>query len=488
VPLVLPTWGSTGGVPQSAAAKPAIQLSMQGTPGWFRIGVPAGWQLQADRASGRISVASPDRREVAMWLLLVPRAIEARAAASLLAGVVAQVAPGARWSQPVIRQNGARTTVAAQARDGQVTRVAGMSVIPSDKVALVLFTMAAAPSAGFEQSRDLFAAVMESYVPLPGNAGGPGGEALATQRWSDPIERAFSLDVPRGWKVQGGTVRKAAVDVRQVVQAVNPDQSILIQAGDAEIPPFVEPWGFLHEGQYNGPALVMRYLPGAELGRAYLGWRVQPAMRDLTIDAARPLPQLQQLLQSIQNAYATPGIQKRIDVGEILFHGTWNGRKSKGYLFAATTRVAQQGGGAMWFSGDLGSLLGFIAADDQIPTTIAALERMRTSFEINPQWFSANARTVDAVSRITAETNKYVSDIITKSYASTQATYASVFDRYAHYQRDVADIVDPQTQQAYQVQTGSNYYWIDDRGNIVGTDTHFNPDPLWFREMLLVKS
>jgi len=48
----------------------------------------------------------------------------------------------------------------------------------------------------------------------------------------------------------------------------------------------------------------------------------------------------------------------------------------------------------------------------------------------------------------------------------------------------VVDVGDPQTQQRYQVQGGSNYYWIDDRGSIVGTNTQFNPDPLWFREML----
>ena len=46
--------------------------------------------------------------------------------------------------------------------------------------------------------------------------------------------------------------------MRSVVQARNPDGSILIQFGDAEIPPFVEPWGFLREGQQNGPALVRR--------------------------------------------------------------------------------------------------------------------------------------------------------------------------------------------------------------------------------------
>ena len=131
--------------------------------------------------------------------------------------------------------------------------------------------------------------------------------------------------------------------------------------------------------------------------------------------------------------------------------------------------------------------LGFIAAEDQLATAVEVVKRMQQSFTVNPQWYASQHATIEAVRRITAETNKYISNIITQSYASRQATYDSIFDRYAHYQRDVVTLSDPQIPQNYQVQAGSNYYWIDDRGMIIGTNTQFNPDPLWFREMLIVK-
>jgi hypothetical protein len=482
IPLVLPAWGT------QSAAGPAAQLTLREEQGWFRIGVPAGWQLLADRTSGRVVLSNADRRGLHIWMLLVPRVIEAREAAALFSVLAAQVAPQTRWSQPAIKSAGERITVAAQGRDGDFTRAGGMSLIRADKVTIAFYTMASAPSVNFEPSRDLFAAVLESFTPFGGR--GPGGAAaqnLTFERWTDPIERAFWLDVPRGWKIQGGTARKSAVDVRQVIQLTNPDQSVLIQAGDAEIPSFVEPWGMLQEGQYNGPALALRYQPGPVFGRTYLGWRVQPAMRDLAIDVARPIPQLQQFLQSALNAYAVPGIERRIDTGELLFHGTWHGKKAGGYLYSATNRISQQGGGAMWFAGDLANLLGFIAAEDQLATAVEVVKRMQQSFTVNPQWYASQHATIEAVRRITAETNKYISNIITQSYASRQATYDSIFDRYAHYQRDVVTLNDPQIPQNYQVQAGSNYYWIDDRGLIIGTNTQFNPDPLWFREMLTIK-
>jgi hypothetical protein len=37
------------------------------------------------------------------------------------------------------------------------------------------------------------------------------------------------------------------------------------------------------------------------------------------------------------------------------------------------------------------------------------------------------------------------------------------------------------------VQVGSNYYWMGARGFVLGTREHFNPDPLWFRDILTIK-
>ena len=37
------------------------------------------------------------------------------------------------------------------------------------------------------------------------------------------------------------------------------------------------------------------------------------------------------------------------------------------------------------------------------------------------------------------------------------------------------DVVDPATGSSFKVENGSNYYWIDDRGSIVGTDTSTQP-------------
>jgi hypothetical protein len=481
-PFVLPPAGTT---PRPLPAP--FQLSMRGIAGWFRIGVPAAWQLDADRISGRIVVGGPSGRGIRLWLMMVPRSVEPGEAASLLAAANAQIAPRASWSPIMIARNGSQETATSHARDGDSTRATGISLVPAGPTTVAIYATAVAPTKVFDQSRDLFAAIFESFLPLPGYvAGAPGLERIDFDRWTDPVERAFSLDVPKGWKVRGGTVRRAANDVRQVVLAVNPEQSALIQFGDADIPPFIDVPAV--KDRAIGPAPAMEAGSVSAFGRRYIGWRVRPLIPDLAIDAERRLPALQHRLQSIQSAYTTGGVERRVEAGELVFRGTWNDKPSRGYLFASITRIVPPNGRSMWIAGDFGSLQGIIAAEGRIPTAIAVMNRMRTSFETNPQWFRDNARAVESIARVATETGAHVADAVATAFGNDEVVAdRSIYNRYAeNRQRDVVPFKAPQETAGRSVQVGSNYYWIGERGLIFGTNTYFNPDPLWFRTMLTV--
>ena len=55
--------------------------------------------------------------------------------------------------------------------------------------------------------------------------------------------------------------------------------------------------------------------------------------------------------------------------------------------------------------------------------------------------------------------------------------------RRSNANRGVVDVIDQTSGQEFQVESGSNYYWIDHRGNIVGTDIYTRPT-IDFQEML----
>lgn len=50
---------------------------------------------------------------------------------------------------------------------------------------------------------------------------------------------------------------------------------------------------------------------------------------------------------------------------------------------------------------------------------------------------------------------------------------------------ELLDVVDEATGRALKVEAGSNYYWIDQRGNVVGTETHTTPG-FEFRPLLVL--
>src|SRR6267143_2842453 len=59
----------------------------------------------------------------------------------------------------------------------------------------------------------------------------------------DPHERAFSMEIPQGWKVSGGLMRHAPTLAKSVMVLTSPDGTH-IQLGDPDITLFVEPGGY----------------------------------------------------------------------------------------------------------------------------------------------------------------------------------------------------------------------------------------------------
>jgi hypothetical protein len=95
------------------------------------------------------------------------------------------------------------------------------------------------------------------------------------------------VEAPRGWKVQGGLLRKGPLDPRAEVDMVSPDGRIDMRLGDWGIPPFTVPSGQMErlgftEGKEDAPGnpptatIVARYRSGQDFadlyGQARFSW------------------------------------------------------------------------------------------------------------------------------------------------------------------------------------------------------------------------
>ena len=97
-------------------------------------------------------------------------------------------------------------------------------------------------------------------------------------RFADPAEHAFTMQVPAGWRVQGGTIRKNPIEIPMGVTATSPDGGITIFYGDPNVPIYSVParimgMGGLRPGMtYNmgqGVTTVIEpYMDGANSRRA----------------------------------------------------------------------------------------------------------------------------------------------------------------------------------------------------------------------------
>src|SRR5579871_1965082 len=118
----------------------------------------------------------------------------------------------------------------------------------------------------------LFSAPIWSY------ASGPPAMPQFTL-WTDPAEHAFTVKVPVGWRISGGTHRNAPIDARNYVRADSPDGKIRIWIDDPNILPRQAPHpAYYRMGWYEGrvvqspagPLLIERFQTGARYAQEYV--------------------------------------------------------------------------------------------------------------------------------------------------------------------------------------------------------------------------
>ena len=83
-------------------------------------------------------------------------------------------------------------------------------------------------------------------------------------RWMDPTERAFTVNVPKDWRISGGTQRNSSIDARNWVEAESPDGKITVRVDDPSILPRQVPHpAYYRLGWYEGRVVL---IPGLSDG------------------------------------------------------------------------------------------------------------------------------------------------------------------------------------------------------------------------------
>jgi hypothetical protein len=125
----------------------------------------------------------------------------------------------------------------------------------------------------------------------------PGGSGAVGIEWAsmrDTRENAFSLEVPKGWKVTGGCYRLGANNPRFLVDMTSPDGRTSLRVGDSAVPAFTVPQMGWREGVRSSTgvdwSVAARYLPGREFAAKYAQGRFAGMCQELQVKRLDVLP------------------------------------------------------------------------------------------------------------------------------------------------------------------------------------------------------
>jgi PDZ domain len=251
--------------------------------------------------------------------------------------------------------------------------------------------------------------------------------------FTDPYEDAFTIEVPRGWKVAGGVVRKIPLLPNLVLRVLSPDRRTLIALGDPDSAP------------YNAPIAARDYV------RRFTERAMSEACSGLRIDRVVDLPDVERYASA-----NSLGPYNRWSAAQADF--TCNGERQAG-MAGESVAVLQYMTSLR--SGHAQILAAFVTTGGHESDADKLLNHIIESLRQNPQW-SARQQQI------------------------AQQLAAGAMARWRGEQRQFQQMDDAITNtghflapdgQRYDLDSRPRYQWRTPDGHTVGTDTPTPPTP-----------
>ena len=244
-----------------------------------------------------------------------------------------------------------------------------------------------------------------------------GAAAIAVNRyqlWQDPAEGAFSVSLPVGWQISGGTVRTTRIEAHYVVRAQSPDGGAQLFMDDPkimmrEVPNRGTQMMGTRIGQVmptgSGTNLVLEpYRPGAQFAAEYVK---QSLCSSATMMRGGPiLAQTQALNVQFGPIAQAEGKTLHVDAGDVSFKC---GARI-GYVYAITVQAFQPGGQVSIWA--VYRIAGYLANPADSASAAGAVNQALGTFQMNQAWLQNYAR----------ESNDIAGNVIRESNAITQTT------------------------------------------------------------------
>ncbi|MBX9693186.1 MAG: hypothetical protein K2Z81_12430 [Cyanobacteria bacterium] len=483
--LTLLLWLSIGSI-AIASEVPSDWQTYSDESSQFTLQHPPDWQATADSKSGRIDVKNESGASLSVLPFFVAgKTVESLDPPKFFTLLIKLAAPTETWSEP--QSMGTNSYRATYSNDSE-NASAALVLIPFPEGVLGLACMAKSPKGEQAVTTDTFVTMMNSLRQNPDFAANSSTQANSEgfTKFTDPSENSFWLDVPTGWKVEGGLTRVSAIDVRPWVKAVSPDQLVTAFIGDGKISPCTMPsstgnaLGFRVGSMYNG-TVIQPYIPARKFAEKYARSNLEAYLSNIQVVAEHDHPDVAAAVNG------TVGATKS-EAASIKMTAMYGDIPAVAYYLAVTKATVGYGTGMWWVT----KLAGVVAPAERDEEALSVILRMLGSYQVNPAWEQNQLRNTMEVSRHYTQVSQRVSQAISDRYWSQQehnrrmnqaywdrqTSQDNAANKFTNYILGVEDVQDPSTGTTYQVQYGPQYHYIDPTGTyIVGGDSA--PSPEW---------
>ncbi len=452
-------------------------------PEGFALEIPASWNSTVK--AGLVNATGQNLERVTILPFKFEARLDADGARDVLLAILRQFWSHQRWQMPrggwQFNPNGVGAIGADESR---LKEIATLWWANTPDGATGFFYALAAPPARFQSLQTDFARILSSFR-VTGRSGGDGGqpganahplEGMRFHLWTDPMEGAFSVQVPAGWQVTGGLFRPNFVSQAEYVLR-SPDGHVVVRYGDANfpsrytVPDMTLMSSGMWEGQYTPDGtFILNYKPALDFATYYvqntLGRNGQNLQWLDSKDRADRIQTLGWYTRMLGFSMHT--------AAEVFFSCEFGGQTYIGYQYAETAVTHHSHVATLWSPQ---ALFGFVAPPEQTRLADAVLFHAVATFQKSPQWMARQSQINHQVAAEERRYHEHSNQLWQQVRDERWASLARIGERRGDAVSGHTRVVDPTTRQAYKVHSGSSYYSIDPtRQVIVGTDIPCKPD------------
>ena len=290
--------------------------------------------------------------------------------------------------------------------------------------------------------------------------------------WKDPKEGSFTVDVPSGWKVDGGVVRPY-IDAALKIIVTSGDKGIQIENPYPPIytvPNQILDFAGFKEGSHYNPSggVSQDMIVMSEKNAQNYIETVLAKNLNLNVDSVKSRDDLAAKVPKLP--YVT-----QTTAAEGILSG--DGKTHKVIVIEQGISIA---GTSLWTAG----MTHYWAPKSEIGKVEEIATAMDRSFKLDPTWAKNEQVEVAKRSQIISQTGSEVSDIISSTFEYRSSSQDAMADKWSDAILGVQDVYSPSTGENYTVPNTSKYYWTDGLNTVVGSDTHDSPGYYWDWEEL----